>query len=110
MKRALVLLAAMNNKAPSTTTLTEAGKKLPINLKAYNAPARHGTEAYTEFNSDKCFTKHNHPELHHVRRSFCLDTINRAFPHSENSCKCKEAAQGESIMGVVPFPSSPTYS
>ena len=97
---------------PSTITATAAGRKLPTNLKVYNALGKPGTKTCDEFNPNKCFKGHEHPELQHVHMcSFCLVTINRVYLHSENSCKHKEATLGKDLLtGVVPVPSSPTYS
>ena len=93
MRRALVLHATMTSKAPSTGTLTKTRKKPSTNPKV-NTLAKPSTNGCKEFNSNKCFKGHDHPEFQHVC-SFFLATINRVFPNNENSCKCKKVTKGK---------------
>ena len=83
------------------------GTKPVSNAKVSNALAKPGTKAFT---CNTCFKGHEDPEWQHVY-SFCLATINKVFPHSENSCN-RRKAQGNAnkiLMGVMLTTSSPSY-
>ena len=61
MKRALILLATMNNKGVSIETSKGAEKKTDSTANAYHVPAKPGTETCKDFNYNRCF-KDEHPE------------------------------------------------
>ena len=89
--RNLVWHMAMLEHTPGPSSLAGARKKPSFCIKIYNALAAPGTRACDKFNKGKCFSNDDHPYFQHIC-SYCLKTINRAFPDTDLTCNRRKLA------------------
>ena len=80
-RRALVWHPATSTMSAAVSFSAGSCKRFLNQGKSYNVIARLGTKDCESFNSGTCFTGASHPERQHIC-SYCLSTINSAFPHS----------------------------
>ena len=80
---------ASSSVQPAPSYTSSRTSKMHKTAGDYNTPARPGTIACESFNWGICQKGGEHPEQQHVC-SYCLATINWAYPHSATSCHRKK--------------------